>query len=66
MGADEYTRVSVNHEVNSRRNMSFGETYGFQRSVAEKVWRKWVEFKISSDSKYTKKCTLEVKINLYV
>ena len=46
MGADEDTRVSVNHEVHSRRNMNFGEICGFQRSVAEKVWRKWVDVKI--------------------
>ena len=37
MSTDEDTRVSVNHEVNSRRNMNFGEFFGFQRSVAEKV-----------------------------
>ena len=50
MGADEDTRVSVNHEVNSRRNMIFGEIRDSQRSVAEKVWRKWVDVKISSAS----------------
>ena len=66
MGADEDTRVSVNHEVNSRRNMNFGEFCDFQRSIAEKVWRKWVDIKISSALKYTKECALEMKIDFYV
>ena len=47
MDADEDARVGVNHEVNSRRNMNFGESCDFQRSIAEKVWRKWVNVKIS-------------------
>ena len=65
MSADEDTRVSVNHEVNSRRNMNFDEICGFQRSVTEKVWRKWVDVKTLPASKYIKQCILEVKINLY-
>ena len=59
-------RVSVNHEVNSRRNMIFGEIRDSQRSVAEKVWRKWVDVKISSASKYIKECALKIKTDLYV
>ena len=66
MGADEDTRVSVNHEVNSRRDMNFGELCAFQRGIAEKVWRKWVDVKISSASKHTKECAPEFKFDLYV
>ena len=46
--------------------MDFGEICGFQSGIAEKVWRKWVDVKISLALKYTKECMIEVMIDLYV